>query len=100
MDGDLRWWSDRWAWRGAVAAAPLGALAALLFALVELRAAVSVVLLSYALGAAVAAGAGCLLGGPIGAAVEASRRDRRRDGGVDVVLDLVHEQPQRRLIRH
>jgi hypothetical protein len=69
MRGDRTstWWSDRWAWRGAFALAPLGALGAILHALLVERASVGDALLAYALGAMVAAGIGCVLGGPLGA---------------------------------
>ena len=68
-----RWWDDRWAWRGAFAAAPFGALAAILVALGVFRASYGDALLAYLLGAAVAAGVGCLLGGPLGGALHARR---------------------------
>jgi hypothetical protein len=73
------WWSDRWAWRGALAAAPLGALAAILHALLVLRTGWEEALVLYAIGAMVAAGIGCLLGGPLGGAVQ-SLRDSRSAG--------------------
>lgn len=71
-----RWWSDKWAWRGAIAAAPLGALLAIVYALVVLRLAPTEALLAYLLGAAVASGIGCVLAGPLGAAVETLRYQR------------------------
>jgi hypothetical protein len=67
-------WSDRWAWRGALAAAPLGALAAILHALLVLRTGWAEALVLYVIGALTAAGIGCLLGGPLGGAAEARRR--------------------------
>jgi ABC-type uncharacterized transport system permease subunit len=70
------WWNDRWAWRGALAAAPLGALLAILHALVVLRTGVEQALGAYVVGALVAAGIGCLLGGPLGA-VGTGLRHRR-----------------------
>jgi hypothetical protein len=72
--GSAPWWSDRWAWRGALAAAPLGALAAILHALVERPTDWVAALLAYLVGAMVAAGIGCLLGGPLGAAGVALRQ--------------------------
>jgi ABC-type uncharacterized transport system permease subunit len=80
--GETAWWSDTWAWRGALAAAPLGALAAILHALVVLRAGWSESLTAYGVGALLAAGVGCLLGGPLGAA---GRGLRRHLGTVSVV---------------
>lgn len=71
-----RWWSDKWAWRGAIAAAPLGALVAILYALAVLRLAPAEALLAYLLGAAVASGIGCVLAGPLGASIETLRYRR------------------------
>lgn len=68
-----RWWNDRWAWRGALAAGPLGALAAILHALIVLRAGPPEALIAYAVGGLVAAGIGALLAGPLGAAGTAFR---------------------------
>lgn len=86
------WWSDRWAWRGTLAAAPLGALAAIVYSLVVLRLPPVTALLAYGLGAALAAGIGCLLAGPLGGtAVALRRRHRQRRGEAEdasVVLDL------------
>lgn len=86
------WWSDRWAWRGTLAAAPLGALGAIVYSLVVLRLPPVPALLAYGLGAALAAGVGCLLAGPLGGAAVALRRRReeRRSDREDasVVLDL------------
>ena len=62
------WWNDRWAWRGALAAAPLGALVAILHALTVLRVGVEAALVAYVVGAMAAAGIGCLLAGALGAA--------------------------------
>lgn len=76
--GRTAWWSDRWAWRGAIASAPAGALAAILHALAVVRAGWADALLAYGLGAMVAAGIGCLLGGPLGAAGQALRDSRNR----------------------
>ncbi|HVM29133.1 MAG TPA: hypothetical protein VM433_15855 [Mycobacteriales bacterium] len=81
MDTDARvpsptWWSDRWAWRGALAAAPLGALGAILYALATVGFEPGSALLAYLLGAAVAAGIGCLLGGPVGVVVDGVRSRR------------------------
>lgn len=59
-------WNDRWAWRGALSFAPLGALAAILYALLVLRLTPVGSLWAYLLGAAVASGIGCLLGGTLG----------------------------------
>lgn len=70
------WWSDRWAWRGAVAAAPFGALLLIVHALLVLRAPFDQALLAYGVGALLAAGLGFLLMGPLGGAIEASRRRR------------------------
>ena len=69
-----RWWSDRWAWRGALIGAPLGALAALLQALVALGFAPVPVLIAYAIGAVAGSGVGCLLGGPLGAVADGWRQ--------------------------
>lgn len=78
------WWSDRWAWRGALGAAPLGALAAILYALIVLRMEATDALLAYLLGAALASGVGCLLLGSLGGSVETIRhRLRTRDSGYD-----------------
>lgn len=83
------WWSDRWAWRGALGAAPLGALAAILYALIVLRMAPTEALLAYLLGAALASGVGCLLLGSLGASVETVRhRLRTRSDAAD---DTAHE---------
>jgi hypothetical protein len=83
--GHTPWWNDRWAWRGAFAFAPLGALAAILHALVVLRVGFGEALTAYGVGALVAAGIGCLLGGPLGAAGCALReRLRRHDPAVEV----------------
>jgi len=89
------WWSDRWAWRGALAAGPLGALVAILYALIVLRMSPTESLLAYLLGAAVASGIGCLLLGPLGASVETIRHRRRTrvaaarpgDGGLSGTTD-------------
>ena len=71
------WWSDRWAWRGALGAAPMGALVAILYALVVLRTSPTDALMAYALGAGLAGGVGCLLLGPLGASIETVRHGRR-----------------------
>ena len=67
------WWSDRWAWRGAIGAAPFGALTAILYALIVLRLAPTAALLAFLLGAALAGGIACLLAGSLGASVETVR---------------------------
>lgn len=85
--GRSAWWSDTWAWRGAIAAAPLGALVAILHALVVLRAAPAEALVAYVVGGLTAAGVGCLLAGPLGAAGLALR-DRRRPPTPPVRGDL------------
>lgn len=72
------WWSDRWAWRGALAAAPAGALAAILHALLVQRTGVEEALVAYAVGAMAAAGIGCLIGGVLGGANAAVRKRRGR----------------------
>lgn len=72
------WWSDRWAWRGALAAAPAGALAAILHALIMQRLGVEESLVAYAVGAMAAAGIGCLIGGALGGAHAAVRARRSR----------------------
>lgn len=76
------WWSDRWAWRGALAAAPIGALLAILHALVAERGGVEQALVAYVVGALAAAGIGCLLGGALGAVGTGLRH--RRCAPVDV----------------
>lgn len=73
------WWNDRWAWRGALACAPLGALFAILYALAVLRLGVVDALWAYLLGAAVASGIGCLLGGLLGGAANGWRHRRCDD---------------------
>jgi hypothetical protein len=73
-----RWWSDRWAWRAAIAAAPAGALVAIVHALLVLRASVSEALVAYVVGAMLASGIACVLAGPLGGAVTAARLRRRR----------------------
>lgn len=70
------WWSDRWAWRGALVAAPAGALAAILHALLVQRLGVEESLVAYAAGAMAAAGIGCLVGGALGGANAAVRKRR------------------------
>ncbi|MFP5220217.1 MAG: hypothetical protein ACLGIG_10885 [Actinomycetes bacterium] len=70
------WWDDRWAWRGALAAAPLGALAAILHALLVERTSFGEALVLYAVGALVASGIGCLVAGPLGGTANAVRRWR------------------------
>lgn len=75
-DTGCRWWDDRWAWRGALAAAPFGALAAVLHALLVLRTSFGEALVLYAIGALVAAGVGCLLAGPLGGTACAVRQWR------------------------
>lgn len=71
--GRTAWWSDKWAWRGAFGAAPVGALGAILYALLVQRVGWSEALTAYGIGALVAAGIGCLLLGPLGAAGQALR---------------------------
>lgn len=83
--GRTSWWNDRWAWRGTFAAAPLGALAAILHALVVLRVGFGDALVAYGVGALAAAGIGCLLGGPLGAAGCALRERLRRHDPADEV---------------
>jgi hypothetical protein len=88
------WWSDRWAWRGALGAAPLGALVAILYALVVLRTSPTDALMAYALGAAMAGGVGCLLLGPLGASIETVRhRRRQRAAAADPADDLALVEP-------
>lgn len=69
-------WNDRWAWRGALAFAPLGALLAILYALLVLRLTPVDSLWAYLLGAAVASGIGCLLGGTLGGVANGARHRR------------------------
>lgn len=90
--GRTAWWSDRWAWRGALAAAPLGALAAILHALLVLRTGWAEALVLYLIGALVAAGIGCLLGGPLGGAAQALK-DSRSAGEPDSGSVEVPGQP-------
>jgi hypothetical protein len=59
---------------------PFGALAAILHALLVLRAGYGDALLAYALGALVAAGIGCLLGGSLGAFCVGARQSLARRG--------------------
>ena len=61
-----RWWSERWAVRGGLVAAPLGALAAIVVALVVLRYGPVPALLAYLLGGLVSGAVGYLLGGLVG----------------------------------
>lgn len=77
-------WDDRTAWRGAIAAAPVGALAAILHALLVLRLPPVDALVHYLIGAMVASGIGCLLAGILGGALNARRTgasSRRRGSG-------------------
>ena len=83
------WWSDRWAWRGALGAAPFGALAAILYALIVLRTPPVEALMAYALGAALASGVGCLLLGSLGGSVETIRHRLRTRA--DAADDDAHE---------
>ena len=75
------WWSDRWAWRGALVAGPLAALGTILYALLVVRASPVDALVAYAIGGAVGAGIGCLLAGPLGGAVTGFRSSRARAAG-------------------
>lgn len=75
-DGTCTWWDDRWAWRGALVAAPAGALAAILHALLVLRASFGEALVLYVVGALVASGIGCLVAGPLGGTACAVRQWR------------------------
>jgi hypothetical protein len=88
------WWSDRWAWRGALGAAPLGALVAILHALLVQRAPFDEALVAYLIGAMVAAGIGCVVLGPLGGTVATHRfrREQRLSALVDddVYPDEVH----------
>jgi hypothetical protein len=93
-----RWWDDRWAWRGAIAAAPLGALAGILNALLVERTGFAEALFAYGLWAAVAAGIGCLLLGPLGGTANAVRMRRAERAGrhdadleADPEADLEHD---------
>lgn len=69
-------WDDRCAWRGALALAPVGALLAILYALLLLRMTPVESLWAYLLGAAVASGIGCVLGGTLGGVATAVRHRR------------------------
>ncbi|HWH27700.1 MAG TPA: hypothetical protein VNU26_01855 [Mycobacteriales bacterium] len=75
-DVGCTWWDDRWAWRGALAAAPFGALAVVLHALLVLRTSFGEALVLYAVGALAASGVGCLVAGPLGGTACAVRRWR------------------------
>jgi hypothetical protein len=86
------WWSDRWAWRGALAAAPAGALIAILYALLVLRLPPADALLAYGLGALVASGIGCLLAGTLGAAGAGLQHSRRCGGASEPAQDPAREE--------
>jgi hypothetical protein len=86
------WWNDRWAWRGALAAGPAGALAAILHALAVERAPLEQALVAYLVGAMVAAGLGCLLLGPLGGSV-ATYRHRRGARYPDLAGDVYPDEP-------
>ena len=73
-----RWWSERYAVRGALVGAPFGALAAIVAALVVVRYDPVTALAAYLLGALVGSGVGYLLGGLVGSA----RRERPRSDGL------------------